>query len=142
LAQSDLALALAGFEKLCLAPRERLAAVAGAIAATARRRPAGERNAFFRGLREMTRPAVGYFGDAELGAEFFLSRVAAGQRVIDRGLARLAARLVAAGLSPETAAVVETVILARLLAAHRPHQIGMALASAAEAASRADYREG
>jgi len=72
----------------------------------------------------------------------FLSRVIEGLRVLNSGLDRLTRRLVEVGLSGETAAIVETVMLARLLAAHRPHQISLALLTAGEAIGRADYAIG
>src|SRR5262245_48308692 len=111
LAQSDLALALADFEKLGLSPSERLTAVTSAIASAARKRHVDHSAAFLKAIRELTRPVVGYFGGPN-GRELFLTRVAEGLRVLNLGLDRLSRRLIEVGQSAETAAIVETVMLA------------------------------
>jgi hypothetical protein len=141
LAQGDLAATLNAFERLALSRQERLAAIASAIAATLKKRHTEDGESFLKALRDLTRPAIGHFGDSEEG-ELFLTRVVEGLRVIDKGLDRLVERLVAAGLSQETAAVVETVLLARLLAAHRPLLISLAVEAAEHAADREDFRAG
>jgi hypothetical protein len=141
LAQGDIAATLNAFDQLALSRQERLAAIASAIAATLKKRHAGDGEAFLKALRDLTRPAIGHFGDPDEG-ELFLTRVVEGLRVIDKGLDRLIERLEAAGLPSETAAVVETVMLARLLAAHRPLLITLALEAAELAADRDDFRPG
>jgi hypothetical protein len=141
LAQNDLAAALTGFDNLGLSRQERLAAIASAIAASHRKRHAADGADFLRALRELTRPAMGYFGALGDG-ELFLSRVSEALRLIVRGLDRLVARLEEVGLSAESAALVETVMLARLLAVHRPQQITLAIAAAERAAARPDYTPG
>lgn len=141
LAQNDLAAAFTGFERLGLSRQERLAAIASAVAACQRKRHAGDGAGFVRALRELTRPALGYFGDLG-GGELFLSRVVEGLRLVVRGLDRLFDRLQEAGLSAESAALVEAVMLARLLTQHRPHQIRLAIDAAERAAARPDYVPG
>jgi hypothetical protein len=141
LAQNDLAAALATFDRLGLSRQERLTAIASAVAAARAKRHPASGDAFFRALRELTRPAFGYFGHPDEG-EIFLSRVAEGLRLLVRALDHLAGRLAAVGLPLEAAGLVETVMLARLLAVHPPRQVSLAIAAAERATHRPDYRAG
>src|SRR3954453_2788649 len=98
LAQLDVADTLAAFDKLGLTPEERLAGVAGAIAACRAKRHAADGLDFIAGLRELTRPALGWLGDGA-GGELFLTRVVEGVRLLAGGLDRIVERLTESAIS-------------------------------------------
>src|SRR5689334_4153960 len=102
LAQLDFADTLAAFDKLGLTPEERLAAIAGAIAAGRAKRHAADGPGFIAGLRELTRPALGWLGDGAGGA-LFLTRVIEGVRLLAGGLDRIVAQLAENAISGNAA---------------------------------------
>jgi hypothetical protein len=138
LVRGELATTVGALDALGLAPGARIAAIASAVAAWAATRHAADPASFFKRVREMTRPAAGfgrYSGGSADNAE-------EGVRVIGMGLGRIAVILAEAGIEAETSAIVERVLLSRLLAAHRPHAIREALDAAEAAIARPDYRAG
>ncbi len=143
LGHSAVAADLARFAALGLSATERLAAISGLIAAATAKRhlplPAG----FLSRIEGLTRPAafVASIGEVE-PARLRSDKIADALRLLDASFDRLAERLAGAGAPEERIAAVEAVLLARLLAAHRPHLVRLALLAAAAGLARPDYRPG
>src|SRR5690242_10046200 len=85
LVQSDMAATLSTFDACGLSNAERLTAIATASATAAAKRHADDFAGFIATLRELTRPALGYFGDSE-SQSLFLSRVVNAAALLGGGL--------------------------------------------------------
>ena len=135
---------LSRFSALDLGGAERLAAIAGAIAAAAARRHAPAQARFLQQLQELTRPAAGVaaYADHDTSGPEHDKLVASGIATLDGGFSRLAEELAAAGVALERAAAVEAVLFSRLLSGHRPHRVRLALLACAVALASPGYRPG
>jgi hypothetical protein len=143
LAQKEIAGDLVAFNAIGLSGAERLSVIAGLIAAVTAKRHPQDQARFLQQLHELTRPGAGASSmDSGMALEPRAEPIAAGIRLLDSTFDRLAERLAASGLQPGRAAAVETVLLARLLAAHRPHRIRLALLAAACALAQPEYKPG
>jgi hypothetical protein len=143
LAQKEISGDLITFNAIGLTGAERLSVVAGVVASVTAKRHTGEQARFLQQLHELTRPATGGSSmDSGMALEPRAEQIAAGIRLLDAAFDRLVERLAAAGLKAERAAAIESVLLARLLAAHRPHRIRLALLAAAFALAQPDYKPG
>ncbi|MBV9521974.1 MAG: hypothetical protein JO010_04230 [Alphaproteobacteria bacterium] len=144
LAQRAIAGDLAAFALLGLNTAERLSATAGVLAAIAAKRHAARPAQFLAELQELTRPAgfvLSRTSEAE-GGRLRSQPIAAALRLLVDGFDRLALRLAEAGADAAGAAAIEKVLLARLLAAHRPHLVRLCLLAAAAGLARPEYRPG
>jgi hypothetical protein len=143
LAQKEIAGDLVAFNAIGLSGAERLSVVAGVVASVTAKRHAPEQALFLQQLHELTRPGAGGSSmDSGMAQEPRAEPIAAGIRLLDAAFDRLVERLAASGLRPDRAAAIESVLLARLLAAHRPHRIRLALLAAACALAQPDYKPG
>src|SRR5262249_21431814 len=135
---------LARFSALDRGGAERLAAIAGAIAAAAAKRHGPSQARFLQQLQELTRPAAGVaaYADHDTSGPEHDKLVASGIATLDAGFDRLAEELAAASVAPERAAAVEAVLLSRLLSGHRPHRVRLALLACAVALAGPGYRPG
>jgi hypothetical protein len=135
---------LARFAALDLGGAERLAAIAGAIAAAAAKRHGSAQAHFLQQLQELTRPIAGVaaYTDHDASRPEHENAVAAGIATLVEGFDRLAEQLAAANVTPERSGAVEAVLLSRLLAGHRPHRVRLALLACAVALASPDYRPG
>jgi hypothetical protein len=143
LAQSVIAEDLAIFAACPLGTGERLTAIAGLIAAATHQRHEPGPARFLERLRNLTRPSAFVAPPRSCGPAMPRSEaIEPAFRSLVAAFDRMAERLAAAGAPPETARAVEAVLLARLLAAYRPHLVRLVLIAAAEALARPDYRTG
>src|SRR5258707_5971823 len=122
---------------------ERLTAIASTIAAVTAKRHAGEAQAFLRCLQDLTRPTSGFAQIAERrDAAMRRDHIAMATRRLDSGFDRLARNLADAAVAGDQAAAVEIVLLARLLAAHRPNPIRSALLAVGRAIAAPSFQPG
>jgi hypothetical protein len=143
LAQKEIAGDLLAFNAIGLTGAERLSVVAGVVASVTAKRHASEQARFLQQLHELTRPATGGSSmDSGMALEPRAEPISAGIHLLDAAFDRLVERLAASGLKAESTAAIESVLLARLLAAHRPHRIRLALLAAAFALAQPDYKPG
>lgn len=143
LAQKEIAGDLVAFNAIGLSGAERLSVIAGIVAAVTAKRHAPDQALFLQQLHELTRPGAGGSSmDSGMALEPCAEQIAAGIRLLDATFDRLAERLAASGLKPGRATAIESVLLARLLAAHRPHRIRLALLAAACALAQPGYKPG
>jgi hypothetical protein len=122
---------------------ERLSAIAGTIASITAKRHAAEAETFLRCLQDLTRPTSG-FAQIAPRRDPATRRdhvVIAAQR-LDSGFDRLARNLAEAAVASDQAAAVEIVLLARLLAAHRPNLIRSALLAVDRAIAEPGFQPG
>jgi hypothetical protein len=141
IAGGAMAQAFAAFAEIGLGDAERLTAIASAVAAAAVKRHGEGAADFIRHLHDMTRLSVG-LGGGSTAVPLRRSQIEQGIALLDSAFDGLAASLAAAGLPPAQTTIVETVLLARLLAAHRPNAIRAALLAASHAIARPGYRAG
>jgi hypothetical protein len=97
---------------------------------------------FLKRLQDLARPAAGLGTRGGRAAYFRRERVSQGVARLDAGFDRLAATLAAGAMRRDEALLVESILLARLLAEHRPHAVRFALLAAGRAIARPDYRIG
>jgi len=142
LAQSEIAGDLAAFAALGLGEGERLSAIAGLAAAAAMKRHAPHPARFLARLQQLTRPSSFTAAAGADGSLLRDARIAAGLRLLDAAFDRLSARLADSRAEAAEAGAVEAVLLARLLAAHRPHRVRLALLAAAAGLASPHYRPG
>lgn len=142
LAQGAIASDLGAFAALGLGEGERLSAIAGLAAAAAMKRHAPQPARFLARLQQLTRPSSFTAAAGADGGALREARIDAGLRLLDAAFDQLAAQLAAAGAGAAEAGAVEAVLLARLLAAHRPHRVRLALLAAAAGLASPHYRPG
>lgn len=122
---------------------ERLIAIASTIASVTAKRHAAEADAFLRCLQDLTRPTSGFAQVAERrGTAMRCNHIGMAARRLDSGFDRLARTLADAAVASEQAAAVEIVLLARLLAAHRPNLIRSALLAVGRAIAAPGFQPG
>jgi len=140
-ARAEFGAALAAFDEIGLGADERLSAVASAVASAAARQEAAPER-FLRLLQDLTR--LGAAGVARSGSPGTPrpERIAEGAALLGRAFERLGAGLAAAAMPRAEAQLVETVLLARLLAEFRPHAIRLALAAVGRTVADPAYRSG
>lgn len=145
LARAEMARTFSAFGEIGLAAGERLSAVATAVAAVLLRRHQGDAEAFLDALQDLTRPTAGFAGlrgERSGGGVARRTRIADGAALLAEGFERLAQRLGHAGIPAEQAALVESVLLARLLAEHRPNSIRLALVAVRQAVAQPGFTAG
>lgn len=126
-----------------LSGMERLSAIASTIAAVTAKRHAAEAEAFLRCLQDLTRPTSGFAQIAERrDAEMRRDHIVTAAERLESGFDRLARTLANAPVASDQAAAVEIVLLARLLAAHRPNLIRSALLAVARAVAAPGFQPG
>lgn len=143
LAQKEISGDIAALAVIGLTGAERLSAIAGVIASVSVKRHSAEQARFLQQLQDLTRLTAGAASvETGLAQEPRGDVISAGTRLLDTAFDRLAERLAEAGVAAERAAAVECVLIARLLAGHRPHRIRLALLAAACALADPDYQPG
>jgi hypothetical protein len=122
---------------------ERLTAIASTIASITLKRHAAEADAFLRCLQDLTRPTSGFAQVAERrDTAMRCDHITVAARRLDSGFDRLARNLADAAVTGDQAAAVEIVLLARLLAAHRPNLIRSALLAVGRAIGAPGFQPG
>jgi hypothetical protein len=140
----EMSMTLATFEAIELDGRERLSAIASAIAAAAMKRHDEGREAFLDHLFELARPAVPA-DEIVLPAshgEPHRACIAEGLAVLDAGLDRIMMILLDSGVGARQANLVESMMLARLLAPHGPQAARRALATVGRAIAEPGFAHG
>jgi hypothetical protein len=126
-----------------LSGMERLTALASTIAAVTVKRHAAEAEAFLRCLQDLTRPTSGFAQIAERrDSAMRRDHIIMASGRLDTGFDRLARTLADVPVAGDQAAAVEIVLLARLLAAHRPNLIRSALLAVARAVAVPGFQPG
>jgi hypothetical protein len=122
---------------------ERLSAIASTIASVTAKRHAAEADAFLRCLQDLTRPTSGFAQIApRRDPAMRWDHISMAARGLDSGFDRLARNLADAAVAGDQAAAVEIVLLARLLAAHRPNLIRSALLAVGRAIAAPSFQPG
>src|SRR5260370_14116265 len=126
-----------------LSGMERLTAIASTVAAITAKRHAAEEEAFLRCLQNLTRPTSGFAQIGERGDNAMRrDRILMAVGRLGTGFDRLAQTLADAPVAGDQATAVEIVLLARLLAAHRPNLIRSALLAVARAVAAPGFQPG
>jgi hypothetical protein len=122
---------------------ERLTAIATTIASVTAKRHADEAEMFLRCLQDLTRPTSGFAQIApRRDPAMRCDHVITTARRLDSGFDHLARNLAEAAVASDQAAAVEIVLLARLLAAHRPNLIRSALLAVGRAIAAPGFQPG
>jgi hypothetical protein len=122
---------------------ERLTAIASTLAAVTAKRHAAEAETFLRCLQDLTRPTSGFAQIApRRDPAMRRDHVIMAARCLDSRFDRLARNFADAAVASDQAAAVETVLLARLLAAHRPNLIRSALLAVGRAIAAPGFQPG
>ena len=140
----EMSMTLATFEAIELDGRERLSAIASTIAAAAMKRHGQGREAFLAHLFELARPAVPA-DEIVLPAshgEPNRACIAEGLAVLDTGLDRITMILLDSGVGARQANLVESMMLARLLAPHGPQAARRALATVGRSIAEPSFAHG
>jgi hypothetical protein len=126
-----------------LSGMERLTAIASTVAAITAKRHAAEAEGFLRCLQNLTRPTSGFAQIGERGDNAMRrDRILMAVGRLGTGFDRLAQTLADAPVAGDQATAVEIVLLARLLAAHRPNLIRSALLAVARAVAAPGFQPG
>jgi hypothetical protein len=139
----EMSMTLATFEAIELDGRERLSAIASTIAAAAMKRHGEGREAFLAHLFELARPAVPADEIVLPPSRGEPNRacIAEGLAVLDTGLDRITMILLDSG-GARQANLVESTMLARLLAPHGPQAARRALATVGRAIAEPNFPHG
>ena len=126
-----------------LSGMERLTAIASTVAAITAKRHAAEAEAFLHCLQNLTRPTSGFAQIGEWGHTAMRhDQIIMAVGRLGAGFERLAQTLADAPVTGDQATAVEIVLLARLLAAHRPNLIRSALLAVARAVAAPGFQPG